>query len=83
LIARSVDIDVHAPGLIHPPGRIMIFTNLRKMFSRPSKTLSTPEKREYKEAADEFTSEGAPPLPAKPDKAPASAPKARTRSLRT
>lgn len=40
----------------------MILINLRKLFSRWPKTLSPPEKREYNEASDEFTSEGAPPL---------------------
>jgi hypothetical protein len=40
----------------------MILTKLRKMFSLPPKTLSPDEKREYSAAADEFTSEGAPPV---------------------
>jgi hypothetical protein len=55
-------MKVHAPGVTHHADRIMNLINLRKIFSRSPKTLSPPEKREYKEAADEFTSEGAPPV---------------------
>jgi hypothetical protein len=55
-------MKVHAPGVTHHADRIMNLITLRKLFSRWPKTLSLPEKREYNEAADEFTSEGAPPV---------------------
>ncbi len=41
----------------------MAFDYVKKLFSLPSKRLSPPEKVEYKAAANDFTSEGAPPPP--------------------
>lgn len=59
----------------------MILINLRRMFSLTPKPLSPPEKREYKEAVEEFTSEGAPPVT--PHKTPGGSANPQPRSLQT